>query len=67
MKQKRYFHVSYVFNNGHGSAQIETSAGCFFNQKNFHEHQKKVLGEGVTITGIFEFQSEQDYLDFLSK
>lgn len=65
VNKARYFLVSYSFNNGEGSFYFEHRKFPSYLElkKAGRELSKK---EDVVIINIFEFQSEQDYLDFTS-
>lgn len=61
---KRYFFVSYAFQNGFGNTTTVTESGEFLNHETFVDHIKKsTISTHVIILNIVEL-SEQDFNDF---
>lgn len=66
VKNERYLFFSYISDGTVGDLHLKTN-GDFPKHKDIREWLKKEYGlENPIITNIFEFKSEQDFLDFTS-
>jgi len=63
---KRFFLSTLAWNGG-GMGQVFTETeGCFLSGEEVIKHKREDanISGNIIITNIFEFKSEQDYLDF---
>lgn len=67
VKNERYFFFTYVSGNKTGNIWMKNTEGKFPSNSFIVEYlKKKHTLDTVIITNIFEFKSEQDFLDFTS-
>jgi len=67
VKNERYFLFTYVSGNNTGNIWLKNEIGKVPSNKFLKEHSRKTHGlDNLVITNVFEFKSEQDFLDFTS-
>lgn len=67
VKNERYFLFAYVSNGNTGNTWLKSENGKVPSHKSLVKTIKEKLStKNAAVTNIFEFKSEQDYLDFTS-